>query len=298
MKRHVTTLIIVVGCLVLALDVVTLGYAFTRGGGFQLAKFPGRIAVRDGCGLQHMWLDGTDRRTMCLQNIFDDVSVSRKGEKLAWDGKDGTTILYSGMEGGKPVNASVPLGSNAAPSLAPDDEKIAFLHSPHNDGKYDVWVTSLKLPNAEQLTNTRNVSDVAWSPDGDWIVYVQNWSPDTDEGQLSVVRPNGDDARMLGLNGDVPYWSPDGKQFAYVHEGSIWAADADGSDAHRLIPDGHSPAWSRDGEMIAFLRTVKCARNVCPERLMRAFSNGAEPQPVGPTYSDERQLLFLPDPFE
>jgi len=75
MKRHVTILIIVVGCLVLALDVVTLGYAFTRGGGFQLAKFPGRIAVRDGCGLQHMWLDGTDRRTMCLQNVFDDVSV-------------------------------------------------------------------------------------------------------------------------------------------------------------------------------------------------------------------------------
>ena len=64
MKRHVTTLIIVVGCLVLALDVVTLGYAFTRGGGFQLAKFPGRIAVRDGCGLQHMWLDPSLRNNV------------------------------------------------------------------------------------------------------------------------------------------------------------------------------------------------------------------------------------------
>ena len=298
MKRHLRTLIIVAGCLVLALDIATLGWAFTRAGGFQLAKLPGRIAVRDGCGVQHMWPDGTDRRTMCLQGVFDDVSVSRNGEKLAWDSKDGKEITVSGADGASPANVPVPHGFNSAPSLAPDDDKIAFLHSEHDDGKYDVWVTSVNVADAEQLTNTRNVSDVAWSPAGDWIVYVQNWSPETEQGQLSLVRPNGDDAHTIGLDGDVPSWSPDGKQIVYVHDGSLWVADADGSNARRLIPDGHAPAWSRDGELIAFLRTEKCSQNLCPERLMRAFSDGTGPTEVGPAYPDERQVLWLPDPFE
>ena len=298
MKRHLTTLIIVAGCLVLALDVAALGYAFTRGGGTHLARYPGRLAVRDGCGVQHMFFDGTDRKTMCLQGIFDAVSVSRNGEKLAWDTKDGNAILVSGVDGENPANVPLPIGFNTAPSLAPDGDQIAFLHSPHDDGEYDVWVTSTTVANSEQLTNTRNVSDVEWSPSGDWIAYVQNWSPDTEEGQLSLVRPNGDDAHTMGLDGDAPYWSPDGKRIAYVHHGAIWAADADGSNARQLIPDGHAPAWSRDGQMIAFLRSEKCGRNLCPERLMRAFSNGTEPEEVGPAYPDERQVVWLPDPFE
>jgi hypothetical protein len=50
--------------------------------------------------------------------------------------------------------------------------------------------------------------------------------------------------------------------------------------------------------MIAFMRTEKCARNICPERTYLAFANGTEPHPVGPTYPSERQVVWLPDPFE
>ena len=298
MRRHLRTLILIAGCLVLLLDVAVLGYAFTRGGGLHLPRFPGRIAVRDGCGVQHMWIDATDKRMLCLQGVFDQVSVSRNGDKLAWDTKDGTAVLVSGVDGENPVNAPVPPGSNADPSLAPDGEKVAFLHSPQDDGKYDIWTTSITVPNAEQLTNTRNVSDIAWSPNGKWIAYVQNWSEDTEEGQLSLVRANGDDAHPLGVDGDTPDWSPDGKQLVYVHEGSLWVVDSDGTDAHRLVPDGHLPAYSRDGEQIAFLRTEKCSRNICPEHLMIAFSNGADPRAVGPVYPEERRVVWLPDPFE
>jgi Tol biopolymer transport system component len=298
MSRHVRTLILVAGCLVLALDVAALGYAFTRGGGMQLPKYPGRIAVRTGCGVQHMFFDGTDKKLMCLQDIFDELSVSRNGDKLAWDTKGGTGILVSGVDGANPVGLSLPTGFNAAPSLAPDGDKIAFLHSPHDDGQYDIWVTSTDENDAEQLTNTRNVSDVTWSPDDDWIAFVQNWSEETEEGQLSLVRPDGSETHTIGIDGDAPDWSPDGKHLVYVHQRALWVADADGANPHRLIPDAHSPAWSRDGQMIAFLRTAPCSRNVCPEQLMRAFANGTEPQRVGATYPDERRVVWLPDPFE
>jgi len=298
MRRHLRTLILVAGCLVLALDVATLGYAFTRGGGAHLPKYPGLIAVRAGCGVQHMFFDGTDKKTMCLQGVFDEVSVSRNGEKLAWDTKAGVAIFVSDVDGANPVNAQVPPGYNSGPTLSPDGTQIAFLHSAHDDGNYDIWVSSVDANDAEQVTSTRNVSDVAWSPVDDWIAYVQNWSEDTEEGQLWLVHPDGSDAHTIGVDGDAPDWSPDGKQLVYVHEGSLWVVDPDGENAHRVIPDAHAPAWSRDGEMLAFLRSAPCSRNLCPERLMRAFSNGTQPEPVGATYPDQRRVVWLPDPFE
>ena len=297
MSRRTRILVIVAGLVVLAAVVAALGFAFTRGGGSHKPRYPGRVAVRDGCGLRHMFFDASDQKLMCLRDVFDTVSVSRNGEKLAWDTKNGSVLTFSGVDGTSPINAPVPPGSNAAPSLSPDAKKIAFLHSPRNDGKYDIWVGSTTVSDAEQETNTRNVSDVVWSPTGDWLAYVQNWSEDTLEGQISLVRPNGDDARTL-VPGDAPDWSPDGKQLVYVHNGSIWTVNADGTDGHQLIPNGHSPALSRDGQMIAFMRAEKCARNICPEHAYLAFANGTDPHPVGPRYLSERVVVWLPDPFE
>jgi dipeptidyl aminopeptidase/acylaminoacyl peptidase len=296
-RRLLRILIIAVACVVLAFVVATLGYAFTRGGGPHKPRYPGRFAVRDGCGLRHMFFDASDQRMMCLKDVFDTVSVSRHGEKLAWDAKGGNAILVSGLDGQNPVNAPVLPGTNAVPSLSPDAKKVAFLHSPRNDGKYDIWVTSLDKSNAEQETNTRSVSDVVWSPTGDWLAYVQGWSPETNEGQISLVRPNGDDAHTITA-GDAPDWSPDGKKLVYVHNGSVWTVDTDGSDAHLLIPNAHSPAWSRDGDLIAFMRAEKCGKNICPEHAYYAFANGTVPRQVGPAYSNERQVVWLPDPFE
>lgn len=184
------------------------------------------------------------------------------------------------------------------PSLAPDGEKVAFLHSPRDDGKYDIWITSTTKPDAGQVTNTRNVSDVAWSPTDDWLAFVQSWSDETLEGQLSLVRPNGDDSHTLVGSGDAPDWSPDGKKLVYVHNGSIWVVNSDGTDAHMLIRNGHSPAWSRDGDLIIFMRAENCAKGICPEHVYLAFTDRSNPHEVGPACSDERRLVWLPDPFE
>jgi Tol biopolymer transport system component len=132
------------------------------------------------------------------------------------------------------------------------------------------------------VTNTSNVSDVAWSPTGDWLAYVQNWSDETLEGQLSLIRPNGDDPHIVVRSGDAPDWSP----------------DSVGTGAQLLIRDSHSPAWSRDGELIIFMRPEKCGRSICPEHVYLAFADGSNPHEVGPAYSDERRLAWLPDPYE
>ena len=143
----------------------------------------------------------------------------------------------------------------------------------------------------------RNVSAVSWSPDGDWLAYVQNWSDETLEGQISLVRPDGDDAQTL-VEGDAPEWAPDGKQLAYVHDGDIWTIGSDGKDAKRIIRNGHVPAWSRDGKQIAFMRAERCPRAVCRERVFVAFTDGHGLRQVGPAVPGERTVLWLRDPFE
>lgn len=290
-------LLVIVGLVVLVAVAATVGYALTRDGKDGPSR-PGRIAVRDGCGLRHMWPDGTDRRRMCLSDIWAAVSLSWNGKRLAWDtGPKGPGILVGNADGSDHRAVPVPLGANFEPSLAPDGEEVAFLHSSRDDGRYDLWVGSTSTDNAEQLTNTRNISTVAWSPTGDWIAYVKGWSPETLEGQIALVRPNGDNEREL-VAGDDPEWAPSGKQLAYVHDEGIWTIGVDGAGPRLVVRDGHAPAWSRDGKQIAFMRAEKCGKPVCKEHVHLVFAHGSDAPAVGPTFLDARRVLWLPDPNE
>ena len=261
-------------------------------------SLPGRIAVRGGCGLKHFWQDGTDQRELCLPEVWDAVSLSWNGKMLAWDTRGQGLRVGNADDPSKPIDIATPLGANYAPSLSPDAKRAAFLHSARDDGRYDIWVADAGgTENGEQVTNTQNVSDVSWSPKGDWLAYVQNWSDETLEGQISLVRPDGEDAHTI-VRGDAPEWAPDGKQLVYVHNGSIWTIGSDGEGAKMIIPNGHSPAWSRDGKQIAFMRAERCAKAVCPERVWHAFTDGTGAQQVGPQFPEERIVLWLPDPLE
>lgn len=261
-------------------------------------SLPGRIAVRDGCGLTHFYQDGTDEKELCLSDAWDAVSLSWNGDKLAWDTRDLGIRVGNADDPSKPLTLTAPAGANYAPSLSPDAKRAAFLHSPKDDGRYDVWVIDTGgSANAEQVTNTRNVSDVSWSPKGDWLAYVHDWSDETLEGQISLVRPDGEDVHTL-VRGDAPEWAPDGKHLVYVHNRSIWTIGSDGEDAKMIVPNGHSPAWSRDGEQIAFMRAERCPSAVCPEHAFHAFTDGTGVSRAGPKFSEERIVLWLPDPFE
>jgi Tol biopolymer transport system component len=174
---------------------------------------------------------------------------------------------------------------------------MAFLHSPRDDGRYDVWVGSTSIDNAEQLTTTRDVSTVAWSPRGDRIAFVRGWSGASLDGDITLIRPDGSGEHRL-TRGDAPTWSPSGSMLAFAHAGSVWTIRADGSNAHVLVTDGESPAWSRDGKLIAFMRAVPCGKPVCEERLFVIGATGGQAQGIGSTYTGPRSPVWLRDPFE
>lgn len=295
MRRDRRTLLLIAGVVALVAAAAAIGIALTRDDEHS-PRLPGRVAVRDGCGLRHMWPDGSDQREQCLDGIWDAVSLSWNGEKLAWD-TETQGIRVAGQDGANPGTPPLPMGANFGPTLSPDGEKLAFLHSPRDDGLYDIWVASVEAQDAEQLTTTRNISGVSWSPKGDLIAYVQNWSEETLEGQVSLIRPNGEDARTL-VDGDAPEWSPDGERLVYVHNEGIWTVGKDGKDAKRVVPNGHSPAWSRNGKEIAFMRAERCGKPVCQEHVFLVSPDGGSPRQIGPRFKEERSVLWLPDPFE
>ena len=285
---------------VLAAAAAAAGLALGRDGD-NSPRLAGRIAVVEGCGLRHMWPDGTDQRRLCLRDISAAVSLSRDGRTLAWDTKASSTfgILVADADAKNERGLQLPPGVNLEPSLSPDGNRLAFLHSPADDGRYDVWTTSTdtSLDVAEQVTAVRGVSFVAWSSAEHALAYVKGGSGETRESTIVLVRPDGDDERLLGRGGE-PAWSPDGKHIAFVRGTDLWTAALDGSQQRLRVRNGRSPAWSRDGDQIAFLRAEKCGRPACKERVFVAFSDGSNPHAVGPGFPAGRSLLWLPDPNE
>jgi Tol biopolymer transport system component len=278
---------VVAGLLVAAL----LGVGIYLGAWRDTGEGPGHLAVIDSCGILTMRSDGTDWRFTCLSGVWSAVSVSGDGNTLAWDMKSGTIAVANGNGSTKPP-PPLPTGVNFEPGLSPDGHRLAFLHSPRDDGRYDVWAGSTSMDNAEQLTATRSVSSVAWSPQGTWIAYVNGLSEDTLEGGIRLIRPNGKDDRLLA-QGDAPAWAPSGNKLVFVHGNDVWTMNVDGNDRHRLVRNGHSPAWSRDGRLIAFMRADPCKKIICTEHAYLVSAAGGTPKLVGPQFSDTRRLLWV-----
>jgi Tol biopolymer transport system component len=101
----------------------------------------------------------------------------------------------------------------------------------------------------------------AVSPDGRWMVWRHNPSPDTDASDIWLMNLRTGRRRNLTRSADQrnwgPTWSPDGRWVAYNHGGlsepQLWVMRPDGSAAHRVAPGwAEYPRFSPDGGTIVF----------------------------------------------
>jgi dipeptidyl aminopeptidase/acylaminoacyl peptidase len=138
-----------------------------------------------------------------------------------------------------------------APAWSPTRDEIVFVSD--QDGDSELYLLQLQSGKVTQLTfNDRQDERPAWSPDGDYIVYMgaKTITNLFDPDEIYIIPRSGGTPRQMtdNLFGDItPTWSPDGRSIAFSssREGgwNIYVMPVSGEqEPYRLT---YSNGWSR-----------------------------------------------------
>ncbi len=149
-------------------------------------------------------------------------------------------------------------------AYAPDGRRISYVRR-RND-RAELWVATAQGRDAVQLFQSREVSRLLWSPDGEWIAFASDSSEAADAWQWWAVPASGGDARQLTTGpGLVNFanWAPDGQSLVVNNNPAgtwgLYTVPRDGSGTARLLYQdegyvGGWPAWTPDGSRLVFYR--------------------------------------------
>jgi dipeptidyl aminopeptidase/acylaminoacyl peptidase len=217
--------------------------------------------------------------------------------RASWDGKKREPLTRT------------PEDSEWRPQWSPDGKRIAFLSDAGGeDAKTQIWIMRASGSSPRKLTDfPEGVEDFAWSPDGQRMAIIA-WDPERPKGSKKPKNPPpivtdrfqfkedvtgyltarrkhlyvfdvASKKSVLLTPGDhdeqLPSWSPDGRQIAYVTKRG---SDPDrhlNYDIYLVAPEAGAkerqltsfpgsdldpywesrPSWSPDGKTIAYLRS-------------------------------------------
>lgn len=159
-------------------------------------------------------------------------------------------------------------------ATAATGSRIAWVFN--EQGQRNIYVAEGPDFNARRLTNYtqddgQELSSVALSPDGKWVIYLRggdhgsNWgdelpvnptfSPIPPKVQIWAVPFSGGESKTLG-EGAEPVISPKGDKVAFVKGRQIYTSSLDGSAVATMLFSARgingSPVWSPDGSRLAF----------------------------------------------
>ncbi len=133
---------------------------------------------------------------------------------------------------------------------------------------FPALLTAQNMQLTEQLGKTVLYDDIALSPDGAHVAWVQSSAATTSK--QTHIRGTSDNAAAVPVNlaatgerkDSDPAWSPNSKTLAFFSaagekdQAQLWTVNADGSDPKKITHlKGYAarPRWSHDGKQIAFL---------------------------------------------
>lgn len=175
-------------------------------------------------------------------------------------------------DGSKPAR-QLTLGrkSDGSPRWSPDGRTLAFISDragvlqaggagekpgraeAPKEGAAQVWLLPMDGGEARQLTRLpRDVSDLAWSPDGTRLCVVSPATSLVPKPERAPDAPPESDIRQI----DRLMYMDNATGFTYDRPGRLWRVDAATGEAVRLTRGSASdgqPRWSPDGTTIVFV---------------------------------------------
>jgi dipeptidyl aminopeptidase/acylaminoacyl peptidase len=133
---------------------------------------------------------------------------------------------------------------------------------------FPALLTAQNMQLTERLGKTVLYGDIALSPDGKNVAWVQSTAATTAKQTFIRATSENSPATMVNLatTGERidanPAWAPDSKTLAFFsnaggkEQKQLWTVNADGSGAKKLTQlSGYAarPCWSHDGKQVAFL---------------------------------------------
>jgi len=132
-------------------------------------------------------------------------------------------------------------------SISHDGNQIAYTNQ--DDGF--LWIANLQTDEKRLLVALKNIFNLTWSRDGEWLAYIKNdkvWYLSTSAGSPTMVPGSpGSDSQ--------PTWSADNGQIAFIStygksRSTLWAADLLTGSSEQLTADSlhaSAPDWSPSG---------------------------------------------------
>ena len=193
---------------------------------------------------------------------FMHVVISPDGRRLAMDKDEGDAqgIWVGEIASGALSRLTFEGQQNVRPAWSHDGTRIAWVSAQDSSA-------TIKSKRADGVGPTttllnRNVWDMEWSRDGEWLVYRQFNTRDTDD--IFAQRTRGDTTPVPIVR--TPHFeraatlSPDGRYVAFVSSESgqdeIYVRPFPNSDDGRWLVSvggGSEPRWSRDGKELFFV---------------------------------------------
>ena len=127
----------------------------------------------------------------------------------------------------------------ATPRWSPTSRQLAFLWNDRGLPARTLWLVDRAGVTPRRLLPTSNeapVSDIAWLPAGDALLFVQGgdiWRA-TLKGQLTRLTADGGDRSDIAV-------SPDGRQISFLRDGDLWLMPANGGAPVRVTSVAVAP---------------------------------------------------------
>jgi hypothetical protein len=210
-----------------------------------LAGVPGKPGP-----LWRLWPNATDQPALVLPSVVSATWML-----------DGRTVVVDEGSGSLSVVDCISCERKAlrrgaggfGPSVSPDGRQIAF--GRRLGGREDLWIMSADGTASAQLIPSARPQQIAWSPDGATVAYVEAGASGG-QGRLCVVRVAGREWYPLGPARAEPLvWEPGSAGLAYSGPAGAMLVEVPSGAARELPDDVVSPiAWGVSGSLLA-LRT-------------------------------------------